>query len=453
MVYEVPNQFLFELHHPRPRFKNNIENVLIYVATAVAIQETEVAELFDAQLFESISLFPGNEDKTDKTIDNWRTEISSLLGLVQETDDSKKMPSKRATELANSQDLIAFFKAFLYFFQYPGHHLKPKDIVDALLVGVKFHPARAILELLSYEESEDSYLTKAEATHCMFNDLRVTRDSRSAKYTWELIKLNRTRGVEYDTEGDVIRYAGDILDYMVLGNLLYQDENQKYFLNRREHVAINTFLTSQNFFVYSGNIPSEVNQYRKGWFDYVNQDVPNEIAQTDLTILTPAFNTTVEVVAQVSTINTKEIGDKGELLILSHEKARLRIAGEQELSRRVQLLPTPEGHGYDIKSFEVTRHPKYIEVKTTISKNPITFNSFHLTTNEWLTAESSGRAYCVYRLMISDDGNKLYVMRDPVRLYKSDLIIMTPRDGADIRFHPEQCSDCGNFEELLNETN
>ena len=36
MEYQVPNQFYFRIHHVRPRFKNDVENVLIFVAESIA---------------------------------------------------------------------------------------------------------------------------------------------------------------------------------------------------------------------------------------------------------------------------------------------------------------------------------------------------------------------------------------------------------------------------------
>ena len=34
-VYQIPDEYFFRLHHVRPRFKGDIENVLIYVAEEI----------------------------------------------------------------------------------------------------------------------------------------------------------------------------------------------------------------------------------------------------------------------------------------------------------------------------------------------------------------------------------------------------------------------------------
>lgn len=35
-MYQVPEKYYFRLHHPRPRFKNDVENVLVYMATNIS---------------------------------------------------------------------------------------------------------------------------------------------------------------------------------------------------------------------------------------------------------------------------------------------------------------------------------------------------------------------------------------------------------------------------------
>ena len=123
--YQIPEQYYFRLHHVRPRFKGDIENVLIYVAEEIAKvgekPKNDFVETVNAALFR----YPGNAHRELKTINNWRTEISALFGFIEHTDTTDK-PGLRALELAENQDLVECFKVFLYNFQYPGAHIKPK---------------------------------------------------------------------------------------------------------------------------------------------------------------------------------------------------------------------------------------------------------------------------------------------------------------------------------------
>jgi hypothetical protein len=54
--------------------------------------------------------------------------------------------------------------------------------------------------------------------------------------------------------------------------------------------------------------------------------------------------------------------------------------------------------------------------------------------------------YYVYRLLLNKDEKKLFLLQDPVRLYKDDKIDMVPSDGVDLTFNPKKV---GRFEELL----
>ena len=137
--------------------------------------------------------------------------------------------------------------------------------------------------------------------------------------------------------------------------------------------------------------------------------------------------------------STKEIGDLGETLIIGHEKVRVKEGGREDLLHLIKKIPTSFAVGYDIQSVELDQGKRLIEVKTTVSNKPINFYSFHMTPNEWDTASSMHDRYFVYRLMISRKGMALYILQDPVGLYKKDKIKMTPRNGAEIVFNVSVC--------------
>ena len=125
---------------------------------------------------------------------------------------------------------------------------------------------------------------------------------------------------------------------------------------------------------------------------------------------------------------------------------RIKIGGRPDLIHLIKRIPTQFAVGYDISSVELDERKRYIEVKTTISSKPLHFNKVHLTKNEWNTANSTRDRYYVYRLMISKTERILFLLQDPVGLYKKDQIDMVPTYGADITFDPKKV---GQFEELL----
>lgn len=484
-TYEVPEEYYFRIHHVRPRFKGDIENVLFYLSEEItAIGKCPMDE-FVQRINNSIYRYPGNAHRELKTINNWRTEISSLFGfIVQEGNDYA--PGRRAVELAKNQDLVQFFKTYLYCFQYPGAHIKSHAILEQIKVGVHFKPAQYILKLLKYasqQEGKNIGLTKFEICHCVFNDLRCTRDNEDVSLVWKRIKYNRQQNIQYDQTGDVVRYAGDIIDYMEIANLLITYDSRTYFINTLEEDAIVKFIESTEWFdeydiMIKNRFASlqEINDCKNDWFEYVNRDMKDTDFATDilayiaentdelaklknnidsstlsLTDLTKEKVQSEIIIAErieneVEDFCTKDIGDIGESLVHSHECMRVKLGGREDLIHLIKRIPTQFAVGYDISSIELDERKRYIEVKTTVSSKPLHFNKIHLTKNEWNTANSTKDRYYVYRLMISKYERKLFLLQDPVGLYKKDLIEMIPSNGAEITFDPKQV---GKFEELL----
>lgn len=469
MKYQIPDNLYFRIHHIRPRFKNDIENVLVYMATEISKMNAADKEEFANELNSTIYRYPGNSVKELKTINNWRTEISALFGFL-EFDGNITKPGRRAIELAKKEDLVEFFKYYLYNFQYPGSHLKVQEISKQIEAGIHFKPAQYILSVLKYAEDttgKRQYITKAEACHCIFNDLRCTRDNESSEKVWKRITENRDNKVEYDETGDVIRYAGDILDYMEIANLLVIYGGKNFYINKLENEAIIKFVNSTEWFSqYDEFIKrrnatyDEIKACYDDWFKYVNRDIAETDFETDLLafiandveeyqeLKKQSYALYDKALEDTDTLKTKDIGDMGESLVHSHECQRIKIGGRKDLIHLIKRIPTQFAVGYDIQSVELDERKRYIEVKTTISSKPLHFNKVHLTSNEWNTASSMRDRYFVYRLMISKAEKKLFLIQDPVGLYKKDLIEMIPKDGADITFSPNN-ADVGSFEELL----
>ena len=202
--YTIPPEYYFRIHHVRPRFKANVESVLLYIAQECAYLPNLPTKDYNKKLFDAIRLYPGNESKKAKTIDNWRTEIAALFGFYIENKSTKTTKTGEITKiLEEKQDLVQFFKYFLFNFQYPGGHVKSDYIEELINNEIRFKPAQTILKILHSAESYSGKplgITKAEATHCIFNDLRVTRDQQDPKETIDLIIKNRRDKAEYESQ-------------------------------------------------------------------------------------------------------------------------------------------------------------------------------------------------------------------------------------------------------------
>ena len=96
--YEIPEEYYFRLHHVRPRFKGDIENVLIYVAEEIAKVGEQPTADFVSVLNNALFRYPGNAHRELKTINNWRTEISALFGFIEHGDETDR-PGRREKEI------------------------------------------------------------------------------------------------------------------------------------------------------------------------------------------------------------------------------------------------------------------------------------------------------------------------------------------------------------------
>lgn len=476
--FVVPTEYWHRIHFVRPRFKSNIENVLLYMANECCKIPRCSCQEYSNRYFNAIRMFPGNIGMADKTLHNWRTEIPALFGFYNEDKLSDVTEtSNMAKFLHEKQDLTQFLRLFLMSFQFPGGHMKPQDTRDIICLNIRFKPAQFIIKVLlegnkllaKNDSDKEMSISAEEATYCIFNDIRVTSGSVSPQTVAQTILDNRRKRLKYynrkdkniqslrgepRSKGDVTRYAGDILDYMEIANLLNVHYGY-YSLKENQAQAINAFNTDKTFFkgyedFYGRNNyeTSELSDVEPLWFDYVNKSMKPDLFKSDIrSILNPdeeidvVFDDKIKDVVTSGTKTTKDIGNIGEALVCSHEKMRLKIKGYDNFIRLIQIVDSPSYHpGFDIDSFEAdgTEDHCYIEVKTTISKKKIQMYGFHMSPNEWRVAGTIKEHYYVYRLMLSEQDKTLFVLRNPVALYKADKIDAEPRDGMEISFKEEQ---------------
>lgn len=470
MLYQIPDDYNFKIHFCRPRYKNNVEDILIYMASEITrIGDCEEKE-FKEKLDSAIRRFPGNANANDKTMQNWRTEVChSLFGLYYSDANKQVHVGLRAMELAENEDLVSFFKKFLFYFQLPGGHVKYFNL-DMIKNGIHFKPAQYFLKVLEAGERMEKKavcIDKEEACYCILNDLRCTRDNQNPENVWQRIQYNRDHSIYYKHDSDTTRYAGDILEYMQIANLLVCYDGKNFYLNHRENAAILKFINSSEWFSgYDYMIKKrtgtnrEIAFLRPKWFVYVNRKDGDTDFSTDISTYieestdTPtdmrsermkSFASYLDKIRNNPNISTKDIGDIGEALVMGHEQERLKINGREDLVHLVTKISTPTALGYDISSRNLDASMRNIEVKTTISSKPLVAMRVHLTPNEWQAAKDYREKYFIYRLFISKYDIKLFIMNDPVQLFKDDLIDIFPEKGMDVSFKEK----AGKYEELL----
>jgi hypothetical protein len=143
--------------------------------------------------------------------------------------------------------------------------------------------------MLKIQKKKRIGITKAEVCHCIFNDLRCVRDNEDVSITWKRIKQNREEKVDYDYRGDIIRYASDIIDYMVIANLIKSYDEKLYYLNKMEEVSIKKFVNSKEWFDGYDKLLKkqkleieEINEQTVYWFLYVNRKLEDTDFSTDI---------------------------------------------------------------------------------------------------------------------------------------------------------------------------
>lgn len=122
----------------------------------------------------------------------------------------------------------------------------------------------------------------------------------------------------------------------------------------------------------------------------------------------------------------RQLGLKGELLVLEQEKKTLIQAGRSDLAEKIRHVSVVEGDGagYDIHSFFPDGRSRYIEVKTT--KGGIT-TPFYISPNEIAFSEAQAANFCLIRVFDYDAERSIgnaYVVDGNL----SESLVLTPTE-------------------------
>ncbi len=468
-MYPLSPEDHYRLHFIRSRYMNDYESELLRLCILIAEIGRWPEDSMTTTFRERLKLFPKLAGSANKTIDNFLTEVTSLFSLYVISGESG-LCGANASMLADSQDFITFFLHHQIKFQFPGGHVKANKALEHANLGIHFKPAQFFTKVFMAGQrligKDKSFgITPEEATWYITNDLRVLRGERSPETVAQAILEGREAQVDLSpptdlgayrlpigitrTPGDFFRYARDCMKMLEYAQVVKRADSGYRYLSPSAEKQIKVILADESWFDgYStlvGLNPStkDMEDIRHEWLAYANDPIPAITRQDQLCsdpslpafVEPPVAATPLELAYQTLKFSNNEIGAAGEEIVIRHEKKRLIAAGRKDLAKKVIKLPDQYGVGYDILSFEANEAKRYIEVKTTRSLQRVTINSFHLTTNEWKTAESNRDSYFVYRVILSEnDGIDMVIITNPVGRYKKDELEMTPRNGAEIQF-------------------
>ena len=105
----------------------------------------------------------------------------------------------------------------------------------------------------------------------------------------------------------------------------------------------------------------------------------------------------------------QSLGDAGEAMVMEYETTRLRKAGKDRLAGNVEQVSKTIGDhaGYDIHSYEVTGHDRFVEVKTTrYSKR----TPFFISAGEIQFSKANRYAYQLYRVFQFRERPQLFTL-------------------------------------------
>ena len=109
----------------------------------------------------------------------------------------------------------------------------------------------------------------------------------------------------------------------------------------------------------------------------------------------------------------RALGRAGEERVVAHERSALKVAGREDLARKVRWVSEEDGDGagYDIASFMPDGQERLIEVKTT---NGWERTPFHISRNELAVAEERRSEWCLFRLWNFSREPKAFELHPPL---------------------------------------
>ncbi len=441
--YTLQPENYYRCAFPRGRMLSKLEDDLTVFAQLI-MQKSHCPKhdfnvAFDAEYSKLHNL-------DDKTVKNHRTEMIRLYGLVTTTPDGLIEPSKMCRILSETQDFFLFFKLFCLKFQFPNGVNKPQNTAEQIEKGIRFKPAKFILELMNIgvkKHGWDFCISSGEVSSLVFNDVRVTSGLISPEVCMDILTANRRDKIIYEGGSKVNQHGREFLGYMRLANLLTVSDNDRYFcLNRHEKNAIDYILGDNRFFEINSNFDEDhttilqTQTLWESWYgDITDEDIKAlttkpQMLEDLVKEVVPQSKGQSKEMASPTDSSMKDIGDLGEIIALKFEKDMIGKIRPDKI-HLVQRVSNDTILGFDIQSFEFENpdKKKFIEVKTTNRTYPPdieVLTSFYMSSNEWQTAQNYLDSYYIYRVFLLGKVTKIFVVKNPTEKEKQGLLILEP---------------------------
>lgn len=437
-IYSTPEQYFYRCAFPRGRLLSQLEDDLTLFIQLIMKNAGKPVEVFNRDFDEEYSKY---HSVTEKTVANHRTEMTTLFGLIYLSPEGFIEATDRTKSLWEKQDFYVFFKSFADKFQFPNAINNSHNTIEQIERGIKFKPAQYILKLMVLAVNKyggDFSVSGSEISNLIFNDLRVTTGKIKPEELLETLIHYRTQKIRYEASSNLSQHGREFLGYLVLANLLSQDEtNTTFKLNINEKESIDSIINSDAFFEFPSDYTSSVDVRKKTdlewdmWFGGLSK-----LEESRLSTPVSAFKDIIEkdVLSEEAplpiTSDLKNIGDLGENIVLKYERDKIKSI-RPDKAGLVARVSHDTTLGYDIQSleFEDLDVKKHIEVKTTNRTYPpdaqiLTW--FPMSINEWNTAKSYQNSYYIYRVFLVNKNVKLFIVKNPTDKESRGLIVLEP---------------------------
>jgi hypothetical protein len=177
--------------------------------------------------------------------------------------------------------------------------------------------------------------------------------------------------------------------------------------------------------IFKVSIPEE-------WIDLLEQAELLNFGENDVD---QWWDTILSSVNNFDAVNTKEIGDVGEKLTITHENIRLKSYGIRNPQHYVKWASRfSNGYGFDVLSVEGKRWSKrkfdrstiQVEVKASVSTNVNSFR-FRISRNEWNVALENIDTYYFY-CWLGINVDQQSAMKGPYVIPAKRFIKIVPKD-------------------------
>lgn len=397
--------------------------------------------------------FLPESDRTKKTLDNHRTEISGkLFGMYYLAADGNIYESERTQKFLEDNDQPAFFKDVCYKMQFPNGTQKLATTVKQRIEDkISVNANAFLLKFLQIAADAKVEITKNDIGYYILNSLDVLQGNASPYEVLEAVVSDKKSGIErkVKTLGKARSYdnqhINEQLNYLELANLIRIIDGKRVILNPKEDKTINLFAEKWNskpaFNLYDYDIDTakgrkKLQQEWDLYFAKISPESHKFETSADALVFDESTFKADGNKKDKPKVNLTEFGDEGENIVYEYEKKRV-AEYSQRLANKVLSLGKTKGLGYDIQSViaepgDKDEFVKFIEVKSTKRytspdiNDTLWVDTLNITRNEWVAANQYGEFYSIYRVYFTQNGIIMFILTNIAEKFKDGRMQAIP---------------------------